>query len=76
MILSFTYKNYKGITSDRMLDVECLEYLTNPGFDYEPGWFLTGIDVHKGERRSFSLDHIIFPPEPPLPTVACRIDLK
>jgi len=33
----------------------------NPGFDYEPGWFLSGFDTHKQARRSFALTNIMRP---------------
>ncbi len=42
--MKFTYTNYKGETEDREVIPVKLEYLKEPGFGYEPGWFLTCLD--------------------------------
>ncbi len=56
--MKFRYTNHRGETADREIIVESLDYLRAPGFDYEPGWFITGFDGEKNVRRSFSLDRI------------------
>lgn len=61
MEVTFTYTNYKGVTSERTVAVECLEFLDKPGFGYQSGWFLSGIDLDKQQRRSFALPHIKLP---------------
>ena len=55
----FAYKNHRGEISERRVHIHCLEYIMNPGFDYEPGWFLSGFDEHKQARRSFALTNIV-----------------
>lgn len=57
----FKYKNHRGEVAVRSIIPEGIEWLGNPGFDYKPGWFLTGFDVDKQARRSFSLENIIIP---------------
>lgn len=57
----FAYRNYRGEISERRVHIHCLEYLLDPGFNYKPGWFLSGFDVDKQARRSFALDNIMRP---------------
>lgn len=61
-VLTFKYKNYKGVVRDRTVDVQSLDFIYHPPgseFGYQPGWFITGTDVEKQEVRSFALTHII-----------------
>jgi hypothetical protein len=57
-IIEFIYRNYKGRTSLRRVRVDSIEWISHPGFDYQPGWFLSGIDLEKDARRSFALSSI------------------
>lgn len=59
METKFQYRNYKGILSERRVIVDSIEFLRNPGYDYQPGWFLSGYDLDKKNRRSFALTHIV-----------------
>lgn len=59
--LSFTYKNHNGITSVRTLDAESIDYRKSPGYDYEPGWFVTGYCHDRKAIRSFALNNIVIP---------------
>lgn len=57
-MITFHYKNHRGEVAERHVEVDSLEFVTNPGFGYQPGWFLSGHDLDKGARRSFALSHI------------------
>ena len=57
----FTYRNYKGEHEVRTVIPTSVDFLSDPGFGYQPGWFLTGIDVDRKEKRSFFLANIILP---------------
>jgi predicted DNA-binding transcriptional regulator YafY len=57
--ISFTYLNHNGKKAERTVDVETVEFLKNPGFGYQSGWFVSGFDHEKKARRSFSLGRII-----------------
>lgn len=60
--MKFEYTNYKGETEERDVDVTSIDYISNPGFGYEPGWFLTGRDRERnGAVRSFRLDQRMAP---------------
>ena len=61
MKVLFKYKNHRGELGIRSLDIECVEFLPDPGYGYQPGWFISGLDTDKNARRSFALSHIIFP---------------
>ena len=58
-VFTFEYLNHRGEIAWRLLVPYRLEFLEKPGYDYEPGWFLTGYDVEKQAVRSFALDNII-----------------
>lgn len=58
MRIAFEYLNHNGKRSDRDVDIDSLEYHRNPGFGYQPGWFVSGWDYDKANRRSFALDRI------------------
>jgi predicted DNA-binding transcriptional regulator YafY len=57
----FTYQNHKGVRSERRVKPIGVMFVSNPGFGYQPGWFLHGFCMTKMEVRSFSLSHIILP---------------
>jgi hypothetical protein len=38
---------------------QTISYFARPGYGYQPGWFLTGVDVVKLEHRIFRLSHIV-----------------
>ena len=57
--VSFFYKNHRGEVAERTVEIDSLEWINNPGYDYQPGWFLSGLDVDRNARRSFALTHII-----------------
>ena len=60
--LTFTYMNHRGEVRERKVGPPfSLEFIRFPGWDYQPGWFLAGQDLEKGERRSFSLSRIVLP---------------
>lgn len=59
MKATFKYRNHGGKEAIRTIEVQSLDFLRNPGFGYQPGWFLTGICEDKKEVRSFALSHII-----------------
>lgn len=57
--LVFTYRNHRGELRQRQIIPDSLEWLSAPGFGYQPGWFLSGRDIGKDARRSFALSHIV-----------------
>lgn len=61
MNVEFLYKNHKGEKALRIVHDVSIEYIPTPGFDYQPGWFLSGICQTKMARRSFALTHIVIP---------------
>lgn len=56
--IKFTYKNHRDVVAERTVDVEHLHFIKEPGFGYEPGWFISGFCHDKQARRSFSLANI------------------
>lgn len=58
MIIRFTYTNHRGEKAARDVRPLKLEYIPRPGYNYEPGWFLTALDVDKNAIRSFALQNI------------------
>ena len=58
--LEFQYINHRGEMSLRTLDVDALEFHFNPGYGYQPGWFISGFDMERQARRSFALSRIMF----------------
>ena len=61
MLTKFTYKNHRGEIAERTVRQAILEHHSSPGHGYAPGWFITGLCLDKGERRSFALTNIIIP---------------
>lgn len=57
--MRFTYINHRGQQSERNVDIDSLEFHYNPGFGYQPGWFISGFDHDKADRRSFALSRIV-----------------
>lgn len=57
--VSFLYRNHKGIIAERTVDVEDISFLTKPGYEYQPGWFINGHCHDRKARRSFALSHIV-----------------
>lgn len=57
-VLRFSYTNHRGETAIRRITPKMLEFQREPGYGYEPGWFLTGFDLDKHAMRSFSLSNI------------------
>lgn len=60
-MIKFEYKNHRGVIEERTVEPESLDYMTNPGYGYPPGWFLTCKDYTRGRNgdiRSFYLDNI------------------
>jgi len=53
--------NHKGETKRRKVEVDALEFFFVPIWGYQPGWFISGLDLKKMQRRSFALARIIFP---------------
>ncbi len=60
-MITFTYTNHRGEVAERNVVFESLDYITQPGYAYPPGWFLTGLDLDRNARRSFALQNIIIP---------------
>lgn len=61
--ISFKYLNHRGKTDERTIDFEALEFIREPGFGYQSGWFISGRCHTKNARRSFSLNRIIMDTE-------------
>ena len=57
--VKFKYLNHRGEVRERTVTPDSIEFVRDPGFDYQPGWFLSGYDHDKRARRSFALSRII-----------------
>ena len=57
--VKFKYLNHRGEVRERTVTPDSIEFVRDPGFDYQPGWFLSGYDHDKQARRSFALNRII-----------------
>jgi len=68
MRIKFRYKNHKGHTEERDVDVVSLhfDFTSHPEYGYQPGWCIAGWDYSRGrdgrDYRSFHLHNIILPP--------------
>lgn len=60
--MKFQYLNHNGNLAERNVDIDSLEFHHNPGYGYQPGWFISGFDHDKAARRSFALVRIILEP--------------
>lgn len=56
--VQFEYLNHRGTWSKRTMIPDAIEFLYEPVYDYQPGWFLSGWDTDKKARRSFALSRI------------------
>jgi predicted DNA-binding transcriptional regulator YafY len=59
--LTFEYKNHRGEIRTRQIKPIGLMFVRNPGYGYQPGWFLHGLCLDKNAIRSFALCNIILP---------------
>lgn len=62
-MMVFEYRNHRGEVKERRVVPVALDYLLEPGYGYDSGWFLTAYD-HTGDRngealRSFALERIV-----------------
>lgn len=55
----FKYRNHKGVIEERLVDVDAVEYIRDPGYSYQPGWFISGYCYTKKARRSFAIVNIV-----------------
>lgn len=60
--VTFTYRNHKGAIEQRSIIPDALEWINDPGYNYQPGWFLSGRCTERKQRRSFALANIVLPP--------------
>lgn len=60
--MKFQYLNHNGKLAERNVDIDSLEFHRNPGYGYQPGWFISGFDHDKAARRSFALSRIVLDP--------------
>lgn len=59
--VTFKYLNHHGKLAERTVDVDSVEFVRNPGFQYQPGWFISGRCHTNNARRSFALSRIELP---------------
>lgn len=62
--INFKYRNHRGEVAERHIIPDALEFIAVPDPLYynQPGWFLSGFDLDKQARRSFSLASIVYEP--------------
>jgi len=58
--IQFTYRNNSGKLTQRRVIPDALEYVVRGGYNYQPGWAISGLDVDRNVRRTFFLTHIVF----------------
>lgn len=75
-IATFKYLNHRGVVAARRVEMYSIDFQKNPGFGYQPGWFLTGMCLDKNEIRSFALTHIILRGDNIAPPDLFRIQLR
>lgn len=61
MQMRFDYKNHRGETRPRTIQFIGIIFLKDPGYGYQPGWFVHGVCEDKNEVRSFALCNILLP---------------
>lgn len=59
MIAKFKYRNHRGEIADREIKIDSLEFIREPGFGYQSGWFISGYCLDRNARRSFALNNIV-----------------
>jgi predicted DNA-binding transcriptional regulator YafY len=57
--LKFKYKNWKGVTSTRIVIPKGIEFKVSEWHGTEPVWLMVAVDVEKGVLREFKLADII-----------------
>jgi len=62
IFVEFTYTNHRGEKRTRRVMPLGVEYIQQPGYGYEPGWFLRAFDPEKTALRAFRLSHIDIQP--------------
>lgn len=63
-VIIFNYLNHRGELKERKVAVKGIEFLYNPGYGYQPGWFLRGYCFDKKADRSFALNRVDLPQIP------------
>ena len=60
-MIEFKYKTHRGTIEQRTLVGPFqIALLFNPGFGYQPGWFISGSCPERGnDQRSFALTQIV-----------------
>lgn len=51
----FEYTNHRGDVGNRTVMVDRIVWMDDPGYGYEPGWFVIGVDLDRKEQRQFRL---------------------
>lgn len=74
--ITFKYLNHRGEHADRTIDVEAVEFIREPGFGYQSGWFVSGRCHDKDARRSFALNRILFNDQEQVPKIFTLLNLK
>jgi len=60
---TFLYKNHRGETRLRRVNILSLDFQSFFTYGYQPGWFLHCWDLDKEEYRSFALVNIVLDKE-------------
>ena len=61
-MMQFVYTNHRNETRDRNIMPSKMEWLDNDGireYGYEPGLFITGVDMERSVMRSFSVKRMV-----------------
>jgi predicted DNA-binding transcriptional regulator YafY len=61
MQVTFDYMTHRGTVEKRTVTVRGVDWTDNPGYNYQPGWFLTGHCHDRDAMRSFALNRIVLP---------------
>ena len=57
-VLRFRYKNWRGVTTDRIARIQELVY-TSTEWHRQPQWLIRAIDLDIGEIRLFALQDVV-----------------
>lgn len=57
--VKFKYLNHRGEVAERHVEIASIDFVNNPGYNYQPGWFISGHDLDKNAYRSFALSRIV-----------------